>query len=145
MKKVEMILAVAAIGWLIMGTSAVAQHEHHNGAVPAPAVTETTMTGGMAMRQQMMSQHDELVKLTERVLNSFASLKSEKDPATLQRKLTEHGTLLKELQSKLQAFPPMNMAEKMQNTMGNMQDQKMQGQMSGGCPMMGMGEEEKER
>src|SRR5712692_7396201 len=44
-----------------------------------------------------------LAKLVDQLLKSFAAIEAEKDPAPLQQKLAEHGSLLKELQTKGQA------------------------------------------
>jgi hypothetical protein len=83
---------------------------------------ETAMEQGMMSgRMGMMAQHQETAKLLDHVVASFAAIEAEKDPAALKTKLTEHGALLKQLQSKSQES--MSMMGKMQEHMKT-------------CPMM---------
>jgi hypothetical protein len=61
------------------------------------------MTGQMMGQMgQMMTTRAELAKVTDQLVNGFAAIENEKDPAALKQKLAEHGKLLKELQTKLQ-------------------------------------------
>ena len=61
--------------------------------------------------------------LANLLLKSFATIENEKDPTVLQKKLAEHGALLKELQTQLQG--QSQMMEKMRGHM-------MMGHMMGG-------------
>jgi hypothetical protein len=138
MRQLKMIMAVAAVAGLLAAAGFAQQQ--------MPMAPSAGMQGGMAMCSQMMTQHQEMATLTQKILDSFASLQNEKDPATLQKKLAEHGALLKELQTKestMQTCPMMqggqmgNMPGGMQG-MGNMRGGQM-GNMPGGMmgPMTG--------
>jgi hypothetical protein len=81
-----------------------------------------TMSGGMMMGQ------NETGKLVEQLMKSFAAIEAEKDPAVLQAKLAEHGSLLEELQTKVQA--QSHMMDMMQQMMGgSMMNGKMMGEL----------------
>jgi hypothetical protein len=91
--------------------AAVAQHEEHRKAETAPTVgqADTGKTGDV-MAGNMMSQtsrsmigQDEIGELVEQLNASFAAIESEQNQASLQKKLAEHGKLIKELQTKVQA------------------------------------------
>jgi hypothetical protein len=102
------IAAIAATAALFVGAAA-AQHDQHQAEPGAPP--EKAGAGGthmmMAQMPHMMAGHDEIVKLAEKLQNSFAAIEAEKDPAALKAKLDEHGALLKELRVKLQAHAQM--------------------------------------
>ena len=88
-------------GLLVTGAVAFAQHDQHDsGAGQAPAVSHQMMSGKMP---QMMSAHREISALADQLLKGFAVIETEKDPVVLQKKLAEHGVLLKELAAKIQA------------------------------------------
>jgi hypothetical protein len=80
------------------------------------------MSGGMMSQMpQMMMGQNETSKLVDQLAKSFAAMEAEKDPVALRTKLTEHGALLKELQTKVQA--QSHMMEMMRN-MNMMNDQQ---------------------
>ena len=112
-------------GFLVTGAVAVAQHDQHQSdASQAPAVGHETMAGKMP---QMMTTQQEISALTDQLLKGFAVIEKEKDPAVLQKKLAEHGVLLKELEAKIQG--QSQMMEKMRGQM------MMMGRMMGGSTM----------
>jgi hypothetical protein len=131
MKTRNMVIAIAAATGLFV-TGAVAQHEEHHKdqAAPASASTsastvdkaDTGKTGGMMSGGMMMGQN-ETGKLVDQLMKSFAAIEAEKDPAALKEKLAEHGSLLKELQTKVQS--QSHMMDMMQHMMGGsmMRDQ----------------------
>jgi hypothetical protein len=115
-----------SIGFFVTGAVAVAQHDQHDpGAGQAPAGSREMMSGKMP---QMMSGHREISALADQLLKGFAVIETEKDPAVLQKKLAEHGVLLKELAAKIQA--QTQSMEKMHGQM--MMDHMMGGSMMGG-------------
>jgi hypothetical protein len=118
-----MVIAIAiAMGLFV--TSVVAQHEEHHKDQAAPPVdkTDTGKTGGtmsgnmMSQMPQMMMGQNETGKVIDQLMKSFAAIEAEKDPAALKEKLAEHGSLLKELQTKVQA--QSHMMDMMQHMMG---------------------------
>ena len=97
------LLALFAVGTFLV-TGAAAQHEGHTMPAPdkaAAAPAKDEMKGGM------MAEHAEAAKLADQLVNGFAAIENEKDPAALKEKLAEHGRLLKELQGKLKAQSQM--------------------------------------
>jgi len=73
------------------------------------------LQNGRHVRRMMMGQN-ETGKLVERLMKSFAAIEAEKDPTALRTKLNEHGGLLKELQTKVQA--QSHTMDMMQHMMG---------------------------
>jgi len=65
------------------------------------ASAQQPATAPQTKPMMMMSQHEEVSKLVERLQNSFAILENEKDPALLKKELAEHGALLKDLEAKV--------------------------------------------
>ncbi len=131
MKRFRIGMILLAIAGAFVASGALAQQEQQQAAPQAGSSSGAAvapMPGGMNMGQStmsggMMCPHQEVQQLTEQILKSFAALESETDPAALQRRLGEHGALLKQLQSKVQAGYPMmgSMAGSMQgSTMGPM-------------------------
>jgi len=126
MRRTRMLIAFLAIAGILIVAGARAQQQRH----PEQAKPETgpqagsMMSGGimsgMAMCQQMMT---EMKNLVQQVVTSFEGIQNEKNPAALQNKLAEHGTLLKKLQAKSQEKCPM---------MENMQEHPMRSPMMGG-------------
>lgn len=114
----------------LLVTGAVAQHEKdHSDQTSGPAdKNKMTMSAKMP---QMITTQQEVSTLANQLLKSFAAIENEKDPIVLQKKLAEHGALLKELQPKLQGQSQMM--------------EKMHGQMMMMGHMMGsmMGDEQK--
>ena len=92
--------------WLF-AIQAPAQHSEHHPA-QSQDNPESSMSGGMlspdmmAQHQQMMTQHEEMGELIDRLVKSFSALQNEKDPTRVKKDLAEHGALLKELQNKFQ-------------------------------------------
>lgn len=120
-KTIAMTLTLATAP-LVIGASA-QNAQHHSGH--APADNSEMMSGKMP---QMMTTQREAGTLADRLLKSFAAIRDEKDPAALQKKLEEHGALLKELQAKLQT--QSQMMEKMRGQMmmmGHMMGESMMG------------------
>ena len=103
--KSNTILATLVLGLLSSFViRAVAQSpEHHPGQMGQSGMSGGMMSHDMmAQHQKMMTQHEEMGKLIDQAVKSFAALENEKDPALFKKGLAEHGALLKELQSKFQ-------------------------------------------
>ena len=114
------LVSVFAVGTFLV-TGAVAQHEGHT-APPADKSAAMPMKGPMMGEMMpMMAAHAEAAKMVDQLVNGFAAIENEKDPAALKEKLAEHGKLLKELQAKLQGQSQMM--------------EHMHGMMMGGAPM----------
>jgi len=119
-----MVTAIAVATGLFV-TGAVAQHEEHHqdqaAQPPASAADkgDTGKSGGMMagnmMPKMMMGQND-TGKLVDQLMTSFAAIEAEKDPTALKEKLAEHGSLLKDLQTKVQT--QSHMMDMMQHMMG---------------------------
>jgi hypothetical protein len=109
-KKIFPLLGIGA-GLLI--APAMAQHEGHQAPAPA-ASAKSDMCG------KMMADKDETAKLIEQVGTSFAAVEAEKDPVALRDKLAAHGTLVKQLQAKLDGQKKMEseMKSEMKKMMG---------------------------
>jgi hypothetical protein len=96
-------LLLAALPWIIPQVAA--QHEERHPRQNS-GKSEAPMSGGMMSpdmmgeHQKMMTQHQEIGKLLDQLVNGFPAMENEKDPSLLKQKLAEHGALLKELQSK---------------------------------------------
>lgn len=79
--------------------------------LPAQAPAAKDKMGKMGQMadhmSEMMGGHREMAALVEKLARSFAVVQADKDPATLQKRLAEHGALLKELQTKVQAHSQM--------------------------------------
>jgi hypothetical protein len=128
MKTRNMMVAVVVTTGLLV-TGAAAQHEEHHQDQTAPPVgqADTGKAGGMMsgnmmsgnmmshMSQTMMGQ-DETGKLVDQLVKSFAAIEGEKDRSALKKKLAEHGLLLKELQTRVEA--QAHMMNMMQHMMG---------------------------
>ena len=93
---IAMLLAAALSLFAIRATAQ--QSEHHQGGM----MSQDMMTQHQAEHQKMMTQHVEMGHLIDQLVKGFSVLENEKDPALLKQKLTEHGAMLKELQSKFQ-------------------------------------------
>ena len=125
-------VAVAVVTGLFV-TGAVAQHDEHHPDQTAPSdKTDAGKMGGMMdgkmmsgnmMPQMMMGQND-TSKLVDRLMASLTAIELEKNSSARKQKLAEHGALLKELQTKVQA--QSHMMEMMQHMMAaGMMDGKM--------------------
>ncbi|HZT68227.1 MAG TPA: hypothetical protein VFC10_00555 [Terriglobia bacterium] len=120
MKIWNVVTIALAAGLLVTGSAA--QHEEHHQATQQPGTAappnEAKGMSGNAMSQMpmMMSKQNETAKLIDQLLESFAAIEAEKDPAELKKRLTAHGALLKELQTKAQA--QSHMMDMMQHMMG---------------------------
>lgn len=115
-------LLLAALSLFVIG--AAAQHSQHQPSQKSPEAesqAEATMPCGM-MPEGMMARHQEMEKLVDRLVNSFTALKNEQDPERLENQLREHGTLLRELQSKVQHH-----SEMMHGMSEHMKDHPMMG------------------
>ena len=135
MRRTRMVIAFLAVAGILTVPGARAQHEEHHPEQAKPetgpqagSVMSGGMMSGMAMCQQMMTggtmcPHQELKSLVQQVVTSFEGIQNEQNPAALQSKLAEHGTLLKKLQAKSQERCPM---------MENMQEHRMSSPMMGG-------------
>jgi hypothetical protein len=109
MMKTRTLIVVLAAAAVFVGRSA-AQHENHQAAPSSPQTGATDtgktgmMSGGMMSQMPMMMQDQkDLATLVDRLQQSFAAIEAEKDPAALRTKLAEHGAMLKELQTKVEA------------------------------------------
>jgi hypothetical protein len=117
MKTVAMTFALATE---LLVSGALAQHEQHHSDQPFPPVEKNKMmTPGMA---QMMTTQQEVNTLANQLLKSFATIENEKDPTVLQKKLAEHGALIKELLAQLQGQSQM-----MEKMLGDMRTGHMMG------------------
>jgi len=123
MKTKTMVAATAVAAGLFL-TNMVAQQ-----AGPPPDKADAGKMGGGMMSAGMMPQMHRMTmgqndtdKLVDRIVNSFAAIEAEKDPAALKAKLAEHGSLLKELQAKVQS----------QSRGMDMMQRMMSGSMMGG-------------
>jgi hypothetical protein len=137
-----MVIAFLAIAGILIvpGARAQQQQRHPEQAKPetgpqAGPMMSGGMMSGMAMCQQMMTggtmcPHQELKSLVQQVVTSFEGIQNEKNPAALQNKLAEHGALLKELQSKIQAGCPM--MDRMQGQMNQHSTMTQQGEKAMG-------------
>lgn len=130
MKTRNVVVGVVAVAGLFMN-GALAQHEeHHKDQAPSPSASagdkiDTGKPDGMMSGGMMMGQN-ETGKLVDQLMKSFAEIEAEKDPKALQAKLAEHGSLLKELETKVQA--QSYMMDMMQQMMGgSMRNGKMKG------------------
>jgi hypothetical protein len=92
--------------------------EEKSGAGP---MGRSMMSGGMMMGP-MMTQHQEMSQLMNKMMESMAAIKSEKDPAKLKALIAEHSALLDQMRDKM-----MGQGKMMQNMAGQMKN----------CPMMG--------
>lgn len=96
--KAWFIVLVAGAGLFVTG--AVAQHEGHEHDQGAAV----QVTGKSPMpHMKMLGEQKDTARLVDQLVASLASIQAENDPEALRQELTEHGTLLKELQAKLQA------------------------------------------
>ncbi|HEV2200248.1 MAG TPA: hypothetical protein VGR73_10540 [Bryobacteraceae bacterium] len=127
MKTRTMVTAIAVATGLFV-TGAVAQHEeHHQGQAAQPPAAaadkgDSGKSGGM-MSGNMMSQMPKMMmgqndtgKLVDQLMTSFAAIQAENDPTALKEKLAEHGSLLKELQTRVQT--QSHMMDMMRHMMG---------------------------
>jgi len=101
-------LIAFAVATSLLVTVAVAQHEghHEDQAAPPPDKTDTGKTGGMTsgkMMSQTMTGQNDTSELVDRLMKSFAAIDTENDPTALREKLAEHASLLKKLQTTVQA------------------------------------------
>jgi hypothetical protein len=111
-----MMLALAVTAGLLVARLP-AQHEGHAGDTPAPAnQTDVKEPGSMMSQMPMMMDQNETGKLVDQLAQSFAAISTETDPTALKAKLAEHGALLKDLQTKVQA--QSHRMEMMQHKMG---------------------------
>lgn len=83
------------------------------------------MGGGMMMgtMSQMMTHHQQMTELMNKLTQNMTAIQNEKDPAALKAKLAEHQALLEQ------------MREQMTQQGGMMHN--MSGQVQRSCPMMG--------
>jgi hypothetical protein len=90
---------------------------------PSPGMMGRGMMG-QGMMGPMMSHHQQMSELMNKLTQSMAALESEKDPAALKSKLAEHRALLEQMRTQ------------MTQQSGMMQRMAAQ---AGNCPMMGEG------
>ena len=122
--KTRTMVAAAVVATGILVTGAVAQHEEHHDD-QAALTADNADVGGMGgmissntmtqMPRMMMGQN-EIAKLVDQLMRSFAAVEIEIDPAALRTELAEHGALIKELQAKVQS--QSHMMDMMQHMMG---------------------------
>jgi hypothetical protein len=127
---------------LAFGVGAAAQHSHNHSqdsaqqAQSAQAQSNSGIMGGGMMGQQeagqgqgmmsggMMSQmathHQQMSELMNKLMQSMAAIRSEKDPEALKSKLAEHQALLDQMHNQM-----MKQGKNMQ---------MMSGQMKHNCP-----------
>ena len=89
----------------LLVTGAIAQHEGHQPEAAAPADKSAAMPmmsqNMMSQMMPMMASHEKAAKLADRLVSNFASIENEKNAEVRNKKLAEHGKLLKELQATL--------------------------------------------
>ena len=90
---------------------------------PSPGMMSRGMMG-QGMMGPMMTHHQQMSELMNKLTQSMAALESEKDPAALKSKLAEHRALLEQMRTQ------------MTQQSGMMQRMAAQ---AGNCPMMGEG------
>ena len=140
-----------AMATALSATGALAQHAENHTDQAAPAVTamdrsDAGKAGGMMSGGMLMGQN-EIGKIVEQLIQSFAAIQAEKDPTAIKAKLVQHGALLKELQAKVQ--DQAHMMDVMQHMMvgsmmdGIMMDGKMMDGKTISGKMMGGGENKK--
>jgi hypothetical protein len=121
---------------LAFGVGAAAQHSHDHSqdsaqqAQSAQAQSNSGMTGGGMMGQEagqgqgmmsggMMSQmathHQQMSELMNKLMQSMAAIRSEKDPEVLKSKLAEHQALLDQMHNQM-----MKQGKNMQMMSGQM-------------------------
>ena len=108
--KTRILLASAALAASLFTTGAIAQ----DAATPPSAAAQ-----------------NDTARLMDQILKSQAKMETEKNKGALKKELAEHATLLKELQTQLNAHPQMM-------GMGMMPGMKMNGDgpcCGGACPM----------
>ena len=93
-----MVIALAVATGLLV-TGAAAQHEEHQHDQAAP---QADSASGMPKMHAMMMDQKDAARLVDQLVASFATIQAETDAETLKQELTEHGKLLKELQTKMQ-------------------------------------------
>ena len=76
------------------------------------AQSKGKMGGGMMAdhathMEEMKGEHREMAQLVEKITQSFAAIRGEKDPTALVKKLAEHSALLKQLETKVAAGTKM--------------------------------------
>ena len=94
----------------LLATGIVGQHEGHHpeeAASASPKAPAAREAPAADVKGKMMAGKADVAKLVDQLVTGFAALENEKDPAALKTKLAEHGKLLKELQSKIQAESQM--------------------------------------
>jgi hypothetical protein len=133
--RTKSMLAVIGVTAGLFVTSARAQHEEHHQdlAAPSDANTPGGMMPGNIMSQmpQMMMGQNEAASLVDRLMKSYAAVEAEKNPTARRKKLAEHGLLLKELQTNVQA--QLHLMEMTQQLMaGSMMGGKITGGMATG-------------
>ena len=98
-KTVVASLLLAALSLSAIGIAA--QHPQHH---PPQATTRESKAASMMSERMMsggmMAHHQEMETLVAQLLQSFAVLESEEDPAARKNRLAEHGALLEQLKSK---------------------------------------------
>ena len=119
--KTRMIIVALAVATGLLVTGAMAQHDEHHPDQAAPTDKAATgmMDGKMMsgnMMSQMMTGQNETGKLVDRLMTSLTAIEQEKNSTARKQKLAEHGALLKELQTKVQA--QTKMMDMMQHMMG---------------------------
>jgi hypothetical protein len=117
-----MIIVAVTVATGLLVTGAMAQHDEHHPDQAAPTDKAATgkMGGMMAhenMMSQMMTEQNETGKLVDRLMTSLTAIEQEKNSTARKRKLAEHGALLKEFQTKVQA--QSKMMDMMQHMMGS--------------------------
>ena len=120
MRRIKFAIIVLAVGGLIAVGTVVAQPEQlqpgpvtpQSRSQAGPMMPGGMMSGGMAMCQQMLPDgmtcpHQEMQSLAAKLATSFAAIETEQDPALLETKLAELGTLVRQLHAKSEDICPM--------------------------------------
>jgi len=100
------LLSVVAVGTLFI-TGAIAQHEEHHGSEATPPSDKSAAMPMMSQMMPMMAAHAEATKLADQLVNGLTPIENEKNAKERDRKLAEHGQLLRQLQANLKGQSEM--------------------------------------
>ena len=121
-KVIAISVLVAALAAFGAGVAAQSAGQTTQGQ-PSPGMMSRGMMG-QGMMGPMMTHHQQMSELMNKLTQSMAALESEKDPAALKSKLAEHRALLEQMRT--QMTQQSGMMQRMAVQVGN-------------CPMMGEG------
>lgn len=116
------LIGILALATVALFSAAVSGQQQSNPSQEKSGPIGRGMMGGGMMMGQMMAQHQEMSQLMNKMMESMAAIRNEKDPDKLKALLAEHAALMDQMRTGMMA-------------QGNMMH-NMAGQMKG-CPGMG--------